>query len=43
MYERIQEHQELSQMRIDEIAESCNSFVIVPEPNGMVHLCLDPT
>ena len=28
--------------RVDQTAEWCNSFVIVPKPNGTVHLCVDP-
>ena len=27
---------------MDETAEWCNSFVLVPKPNGKVRLCLDP-
>ena len=27
---------------VDEMAEWCNSFVLVPQANGKVRLCLDP-
>ena len=27
---------------IDETAEWCNSFMLAPNPNGKVRLCLDP-
>ena len=27
---------------VDETAEWCNSFVLVPKANGRVMLCLDP-
>ena len=27
---------------VDKMAKWCNNFVIIPKPNGTVHLCLDP-
>ena len=32
----------ITSLGIDEIAEWCNSFVLVPKANGKVWLCLDP-
>ena len=43
-----EEHQYLQELGIiaplgvDEMAEWCNSFVLVPKANGKVWLCLDP-
>ena len=28
---------------MDETAEWCNHYVLIPKPNGNVRLCLDPT
>ena len=33
----------ITPLGVDEIAEWCNSFVLVPKANGKVRLCLDPT
>ena len=38
--ERLQEHQILVLLGVDKTAKWCNSFVIVPKPNGTVCLCL---
>ena len=40
--ETLQEHQILAQLGVDEIAELCNSFVILPKSNGIVHMYLYP-
>ena len=40
--ERLKDHQTLFLLRLDEIVEWYNSFVIVYKPNGTVCLCLDP-
>ena len=32
----------IAPLGIDETAEWCNSFVLVPKPNGKLRLCLDP-
>ena len=32
----------ITPLGVDEMAEWCNSFVLVPETNGKVRLCLDP-
>ena len=40
--ERLQEHQTLAPQGVDKMAKWCNSFVIVPKPNGTEYLCLDP-
>ena len=39
--ERLQ-HKILAPLRVDEMAEWCNSYVILPKSNGTVCLCLDP-
>ena len=43
--EELQQLQELDiimLLGVDETAEWCNSFVLVPKANGKVWLCLDP-
>ena len=37
--ERLQQHQILASLDIDEIAEWYNTFVMVPKPNGTECLC----
>ena len=32
----------ITPLGVDEMAEWCNSFVLVPKANGKVRLCLDP-
>ena len=32
----------IATLGVDETAEWCNSFVLVPKSNGRVRLCLDP-
>ena len=32
----------ITPLGVDEFAEWCNSFVLVPKANGKVRLCLDP-
>ena len=32
----------ITSIGVDEMAECCNSFVLVPKANGKVRLCLDP-
>ena len=32
----------IAPLGVDEMAEWCNSFVVVPKANGKVELCLDP-
>ena len=39
---RLQEQQIMAPTGIDETAEWCNNFFIVPKSNGTVCLCLDP-
>ena len=40
--DRLQKLDVITPPGIDETAESCNSFVLVPKANGKVRLCLDP-
>ena len=40
--ERLQKLEIIVSLRVNESAECCNSFVLVPKVNGMVRLCLDP-
>ena len=43
--EELQQPQELDiimLMGVDETAEGCNTFVLVPKANSKVQLCLDP-
>ena len=40
--ERLQEQQIIGLLELDETAQWCNSFAIVPEPNGTACLCMDP-
>ena len=40
--EILQEHHILAPLSMDKIVEWCNSFGILPKPNGMIHLCLYP-
>ena len=40
--ERLQEQQVLASIGLYETAEWCNSFIIVPKPNGTVQLYFDP-
>ena len=40
--ERLQQQDIITPLDIDEIVEWCNSFVLVPIPNGKVKPCLDP-
>ena len=40
--EQLQEMDIIAPLGIDETAEWCNSFVLVPKANGKVRLCLDP-
>ena len=40
--EHLQEFDIIAPLGVDEMAESCNSFVLVPKTNGKVQLCLDP-
>ena len=39
---QLQEMDIISPLGVDEMAEWCNSFVVVPKVNGKVRLCLDP-
>ena len=39
---RLQEHQILAHLVVNEIAVWCNGFVIVPKPNDTIYLCLNP-
>ena len=38
----LQELDIIAPLGVDEMAEWCNSFVVVPKVNGKVWLCLDP-
>ena len=38
----LQEVDIIASLGVDEMAEWCNSFVVVPKENGKVWLCLDP-
>ena len=40
--EHLQELDIIAPLEVDEMAEWCNSFVLVPKANGKVWLCLDP-
>ena len=40
--DRLQQQDIITPLGIDEMAEWCNSFVLVPKPNGKVRLCLNP-
>ena len=40
--EQLQELDIIAPLGVDEMAEWCNSFVLVPKANGKVQLCLDP-
>ena len=40
--EWLQEQDIIAPLGVDEMAEWCNSFVVVPKANGKVQLCLDP-
>ena len=39
--ERLQQLGIIIPIGIDEMAEWCNSFILIPKPNGKVRLCLD--
>ena len=39
---RLQELDIIAPLRVDEMAEWCNSLVVVGKANGKVWLCLDP-
>ena len=39
---QLQELDIIAPLGVDEMAEWCNSFVVVPKANGKVQLCLDP-
>ena len=39
--EQLQEQDIIAPLAVDETAEWCNSFVVVPKVNGKVQLCLD--
>ena len=38
----LQEMDIITSLWVNEMAEWCNSFVLVPKANGKVRLCLDP-
>ena len=40
--QRLQQQDIITPLGIDETAQWCNSFVLIPKPNGKVRLCLDP-
>ena len=40
--EQLQEIDIIALLGVDEMAEWCNSFVVVPKANGKVQICLDP-
>ena len=40
--EQLQEMDIIAPLGVDEMAEWCNSFVVVPKANDKVQLCLDP-
>ena len=40
--DRSQQLDIITPLGVDEMAKWCNSFVLVPKPNGKVRLCLDP-
>ena len=40
--EQLQEQDIIAYLGVDEMAEWCNSFVVVSKVNGRVWLCLDP-
>ena len=40
--EQLQKMDIITPLGVDEMAEWCNSFVLVPKVNGKVRLCLDP-
>ena len=40
--EQLQKMDIITPLGVDEMAEWCNSFVLVPKANGKVKLCLDP-
>ena len=40
--EHLQRMDIITPLGVDELAEWCNSFVLVPKANGKVMLCLDP-
>ena len=39
--EHLQQMDIITPLRVDETAECCNSFLLVPKTNGKVRLCLD--
>ena len=39
--ERLQQLDIITPLGIDEMADRCNSFILVPNPNGKVRLCLE--
>ena len=39
--EQLQQQDTITPLGIDETAEWCNNFVVVPKPNGKIRLCLD--
>ena len=41
--DRLQEMDIIAPLGVDQMAEWCNSFVLVPKANGKVWLCLDPS
>ena len=40
--EQLQKQDIITPLGIDETAEWCNSFILVPNSNGKIRLCLDP-
>ena len=40
--ERLQDHQILTPLGVDKMAQWYNCYVIVPKPNSTVYLCVDP-
>ena len=40
--EHLQKMDIITPLGVDETAEQCNSFVLVPKANSKVRLCLDP-
>ena len=40
---RLQKQDIIAPLRVDDISEWCNSFVLVSKANGKVRLCLEPS
>ena len=41
-FERLQQQDIMTPLSVHEMAEWCNSFILIPKPNDKVRLCLEP-